>query len=311
MFLIDEKITVRRLEVLLAFLEAGTIARAAEQLGTSAVSVHRALKSLEEGLRCPLFLQEGRNLVPQESARELAEAAKETIRTLQHGIDNARAAGGYSSDQLRIGSMYSLTIRLVPRLLVELKVHKPLMQIDLVLDSNEKLLQKLRSGHIDAALIELPQEQPDDLEMLPIFDDELMFAAPMDWQGSDSSVVDLERCSKERFVSLTDDFATGRDMQRMLAKAGFNADIVMRTGDIFSLMSLVSGGVGCSLLPARAKEVFSDKIQWLGLEHKYRHSQRIGLVCMKSRERSPNVLSLLRACRIVRTQLEKEGLKSA
>ncbi|MBH0310806.1 LysR family transcriptional regulator [Alcaligenes faecalis] len=105
MFLIDEKITVRRLEVLLAFLEAGTIARAAEQLGTSAVSVHRALKSLEEGLRCPLFLQEGRNLVPQESARELAEAAKETIRTLQHGIDNARAAGGYSSDQLRIGSM--------------------------------------------------------------------------------------------------------------------------------------------------------------------------------------------------------------
>ncbi|HBJ68971.1 MAG TPA: LysR family transcriptional regulator, partial [Alcaligenes faecalis] len=156
MFLIDEKITVRRLEVLLAFLEAGTIARAAEQLGTSAVSVHRALKSLEEGLRCPLFLQEGRNLVPQESARELAEAAKETIRTLQHGIDAAREAGGYSSDQLRIGSMYSLTIRLVPRLLVELKVHKPLLQIDLVLDSNEKLLQKLRGGHIDAALIELP-----------------------------------------------------------------------------------------------------------------------------------------------------------
>jgi LysR family malonate utilization transcriptional regulator len=65
--------------------------------------------------------------------------------------------------------------------------------------------------------------------------------------------------------------------------------------------------VGCSLLPARAKAVFSDKIQWLSLEPKYRHSQRIGLVCMKSRERSPNVLSLLRACRIVRTQLEKEG----
>ncbi len=310
MFLIDEKITVRRLEVLLAFLEAGTIARAAEHLGTSAVSVHRALKSLEEGLRCPLFLQEGRNLVPQESARELAEAAKETIRTLQHGIDAAREAGGYSSDQVRIGSMYSLTIRLVPRLLVELKVHKPLLQIDLVLDSNEKLLQKLRGGHIDAALIELPPAQPD-LEVLPIFDDELLFAAPMAWRGSESPVVDLALCSKERFVSLTDDFATGRDMQRMLAKAGFEADIVMRTGDIFSLMSLVSGGVGCSLLPARAKEVFADKIQWLSLEPEYRHSQRIGLVCMKSRERSPNVLSLLRACRIVRTQLEKEAKKTA
>src|SRR5688572_30947595 len=56
---IDEQVTFRKLEVLLAFLESGSLGRAAERLGTSAVSVHRALHSLEAGVRCPLFRPEG------------------------------------------------------------------------------------------------------------------------------------------------------------------------------------------------------------------------------------------------------------
>lgn len=59
---IDEKITFRKLEVLLAFMQTGNLARIAEQMDTTAVSIHRALHSLEEGLGCPLFRNEGRNL---------------------------------------------------------------------------------------------------------------------------------------------------------------------------------------------------------------------------------------------------------
>jgi len=52
---IDEQITLRKLEVLLAFLRTGNLAQAGESLGISAVSVHRALHSLEEAMRCALF----------------------------------------------------------------------------------------------------------------------------------------------------------------------------------------------------------------------------------------------------------------
>ena len=51
---IDDQITFRKLEMLLAFIDAGNLARAAERLDTSAVSVHRALRTLEEAMRCPL-----------------------------------------------------------------------------------------------------------------------------------------------------------------------------------------------------------------------------------------------------------------
>ena len=46
---IDEDITFRKLEILLAFMETGNLARAAERLDISTVSVHRALHSLEAG----------------------------------------------------------------------------------------------------------------------------------------------------------------------------------------------------------------------------------------------------------------------
>lgn len=110
---IDEEITFRKLEILLAFMETGNLARAAELLGVSAASVHRALHSLETGTRCALFRVEGRNLLPNEAARALAETAREVLRTMSDGIRSTRELAGYAADRIRIGSLYSLTHRVV------------------------------------------------------------------------------------------------------------------------------------------------------------------------------------------------------
>ena len=57
--LIDEEFTLKKLEIFLAFMRTGNLTRAAAELQTSNVSVHRAIHSLENALRCPLFKHEG------------------------------------------------------------------------------------------------------------------------------------------------------------------------------------------------------------------------------------------------------------
>lgn len=57
------EITFRKLSIFMTFMEKGNIARTAETLGLSGVSVHRALHTLEENVRCPLFAHKGRNLI--------------------------------------------------------------------------------------------------------------------------------------------------------------------------------------------------------------------------------------------------------
>src|SRR5690349_4690076 len=171
---IDEEITFRKLEILLAFMEAGNLARAAEQLGVSTVSVHRALHSLEAGTRCSLFRLEGRNLQPNDAAQALAEVAREVLRTMAEGIRSTRELAGYAADRIRIGSLYSLTSGTVPGLIMGLKLRRPEIQAELVLGSNADLLVKLRDGAIDAALVGKPDDVAD-LETQELFEDDIFF----------------------------------------------------------------------------------------------------------------------------------------
>ncbi len=45
-------------------MRCGNLSKTATEMQLSNVSVHKALHSLESALRCPLFKNEGRNLIP-------------------------------------------------------------------------------------------------------------------------------------------------------------------------------------------------------------------------------------------------------
>src|SRR5690349_13157325 len=274
---IDEEITFRKLEILLAFMEAGNLARAAEQLGVSAVSVHRALHSLEAGTRCSLFRLEGRNLQANDAAQALAEVAREVLRTMAEGIRSTREIAGYAADRIRIGSLYSLTSGTVPALIMGLKLRRPEIQAELVLGSNADLLVKLRDGAIDAALVGKPDDAAD-LETQELFEDDIFFAARAGSPYAEQAEVDLAACADERFVSLTEGFVTTTRFADAFRVAGFAPNVVMTTGDIFSLMNLVGGGIGCTLLPGRIRPVLPREVRLVPLLPKFRMLQKISVV---------------------------------
>lgn len=300
---VDDDITLRQLQVLLAFMEAGNLARAAERLQTSSVSVHRALHGLEEAVRCVLFRQEGRNLVPTAAAHRLAETARDMSRLLADGVRSTRELAGYAADRLRIGSLYSLTSRAVPALVLGLKQRKPGVQAELMLGSNADLLAKLRDGAIEAALMAQPTGAAD-IESEPLFEDEAFFAAPAQSAYAQLAEVDLGACTGERFVSLTEGFATHDSFVEAFRIAGFAPQIAMHTGDIFSLMNLVDGGVGCTLLPGRVRNVLPANVRLVPLQARYSVRHSIALCFLRSRERDPNLLALLAVARTLKTTLQ-------
>ncbi|MGH8375107.1 MAG: LysR family transcriptional regulator, partial [Pseudomonas sp.] len=99
--LIDEELTLKKLEVFLAFMRTGNLARAAAELQTSNVSVHRAIHSLESALRCPLFKHEGRSLTPLESAYVLEERAQKLIQDVVETVRLTREAAGFSAERFK------------------------------------------------------------------------------------------------------------------------------------------------------------------------------------------------------------------
>lgn len=293
---VNEEITFRKLETLIAFMETGNLARAAERLEVSTVSVHRAVHSLEVGLCCPLFRHEGRNLHPTDAARALADTARVVLRTMSEGVRATRELAGYSANRIRIGALHSLTIHTVPQMLIGIGERVPALATELVLGSSAELHRKLREGAIDAALMAMPEGNLELVSQL-LFTDELYFATHADSRHAAEHSIDLGVCWDENFISLMEGFSTDKALAEAFRLAGFIPNVVMRTSDVFSLMNLVSGGIGCTLLPGRVREMVPQKVKLIPLQRSYLLRQSVVLSFLRTRERDPNLLDLLAVCR--------------
>ncbi|CCJ76665.1 LysR family transcriptional regulator [Cronobacter muytjensii] len=304
---IDDDITFRKLSIFMAFMEKGNIARTAEALGLSTVSVHRALHSLEEGVRCPLFVHKGRSLVGLPAAETLLEYCQEAIGLMVRGIEETRRTAGVGQGRLRVGTLYSLTLETVPRLLMGMKLRRPDLELDLTMGSNQVLLNMLEDNGLDAILISVSEAQIDRkmLEVTPLFNDDIYLAAPASEALDTRREADLRDYKNRKFVSLAEGFATYAGFQEAFHVAGFEPDIVTRVNDIFSMLSLVQAGVGFSLVPGRMKKLYENDLQLLKLAEPYQMRQQIALVFARSRERDPTLLALAAECRMYALSLSK------
>ena len=295
---ISEEITLKKLEVFLTFMRVNNLARASELLGQSAVSVHRALHSLEEGLGCPLFRREGRNLIPLETAHVFAEHAKDAIEACEEGMKRVRDVAGFNAPRLQLGSLYSLTLHCIPRVVVGLKLRKPTLDINLTMGSNRDLLRGLAEGNLDAIIIGLIEPVTgNDLVSVPLFDDTIYLAAPVGSPYAHHAEIDLAQMKDEKFLALNEGFVTSQSFFQAFERGGLRPQIVMEVSDIFSLINLVSEGMGYGLLPGRIG-AFSARMQLIPLAPKYASQQSVALVLPKSRERDPNMLALAAECRM-------------
>ena len=80
---IDEELTLKNTDFL-AFMRCGNLSKTAAEMQLSNVSVHKALHSLESALRCPLFKNEGRNLIPLKVLMYLKNGRKNRTRHFYH-----------------------------------------------------------------------------------------------------------------------------------------------------------------------------------------------------------------------------------
>ncbi|MFC3608189.1 LysR family transcriptional regulator [Stutzerimonas tarimensis] len=309
---IDEELTFKKLEIFLAFMRSGNLSRAAEELGTSTVSVHRALHSLENALRCPLFRRDGRKLSPLESAHVLEDRAQKLVGDMLETVRVTREAAGFSAERFRLGALYSLTVKTVPQLIMGLKLRRSALNIDLVMGSNIDLLYRLKNLELDAILVSLNESVNDpDCESLPLFRDDIFLAVPADSPYANQSEVDLADLRDSTFLTLSQGFATHQDGARVFQQAGFEPKVAMQVSDIFTLLSMVSSGVGYALLPGRIAAVYENRVRLIPLQERYRLQQQIGVVFLRAKERDPNLLALLAECRLYAGRAENERTPAA
>lgn len=300
---IDDELTLKKIQIFLAFMRCGNLTKTAIEMQISNVSVHKALHSLESALRCPLFKHEGRSLIPLKSAYVLQENAQKLVQDMITTVNKTREAAGFAAKVLHLGSLYSLTVNTIPNVISRLKLRRGELDIQLLLSSNLDLVKKLKSTELDAIIVALNATTDDpDFESLPMFEDKIFLAVNKNSALANMYEVDLASLKDETFLTLSKGFATRSDSDEVFENAGIDPKVFLEVSDIFTLISMVSTGVGLALLPGRISTIHESSVKLIPLKGAKQIKQEIGLVFLKSKERDPNLLALIAECRMFAKQ---------
>jgi DNA-binding transcriptional LysR family regulator len=95
------------------------------------------------------------------------------------GLEATRKVAGVGQGRLRIGTLYSLTLETVPRIIMGMKLRRPELELDLTMGSNQMLLDMLEDDALDAILIATNEGEFNNtaFDVVPLFEDDI-FSPP-------------------------------------------------------------------------------------------------------------------------------------
>lgn len=168
------KVSSSQLRALIAIWESGSFSLAADRIGISQPSVHRAARDLEKLAGVPFFAPSRKGVELTQSAEEFARSIKLAAAELQQGYDEVTLSQGQDSTRITVGSMPFSRTSILPSAIHDLLNDNGGVQIRTVEGPYHELLRHLRYGELDFLIGALRDPAPaSDIEQEKLFDDPL------------------------------------------------------------------------------------------------------------------------------------------
>jgi DNA-binding transcriptional LysR family regulator len=174
------RIDLNLLVVLDAILTEGGITRASEKLCLSQPAISHALNRLRELFNDPLFVREGRAMLPTPLARKLAGPVRAILRNLENTLNDLEQFDPATAEKrftIAVRDVFEAT--LLPPLMATLATIAPRVDIVTVRANRRDLDTELRGGTLDAAL-DMLLPLPETIRRTSVFQDSLVVAVRRD-----------------------------------------------------------------------------------------------------------------------------------
>ncbi|HJW06438.1 MAG TPA: LysR substrate-binding domain-containing protein [Rhodanobacter sp.] len=160
------------MRTLVAILQLGSLGRAAQKIGRSPSAASQQIRKLESQLGQPLFRKQGRNMVLTESGELVHSYAR---RILELNDEAARSVAGRSVEgAVRFGLPGDFAETWLPAALGQFKRAHPAVRVDVEVERNGRLLERLDRGEFDLVLAMGHGNRPDARRLATL---------PMTWIG--------------------------------------------------------------------------------------------------------------------------------
>ncbi|ELA08790.1 LysR family transcriptional regulator [Moraxella macacae 0408225] len=149
-------ITLRQLEFALAIAKYKHFKRAAEECNISQSALSLGIAELEKQLDTQIFERNNKQVLITPIGEEILERAKRIFSEVNDLITKAQLHQTPLVYPMTIGIIPTIAPFLLPKVLPKLREDYPNVQLSIVEEQTERLIEKVRHGMIDTAIIALP-----------------------------------------------------------------------------------------------------------------------------------------------------------
>ncbi|MFD3624260.1 LysR substrate-binding domain-containing protein [Streptomyces sp. NPDC001273] len=247
--------TLAQLRAFAAVAEHLHFRDAAAATGTSQPALSGAVSSLEETLGVTLVERTTRKVLLSPAGERLAARAKSVLAEVGALMEEADALRAPFTGVLRLGVIPTVAPYVLPTVLRLVRDRYPLLDLQVHEEQTANLLDGLARGRLDLLLLAVPLGVPGVTE-LPLFDEDFVLVTPIDhWLGGRQGIP--REVLRELNLLLLDEGHCLRDQALDICREAGRAGVAATTtaAGLSTLVQLVAGGLGVTLLPRTAVEV--------------------------------------------------------
>ena len=272
---------IQSIKAFITVSETGSFSRAAEALFLTQPAISKRIQALEHTLGITLFDRIGKSVRLTEAGHALLPSCRrilDEIAESQRIISNLRQS---TSGILSLATSHHIGLHRLPPVLREFASSYPDVELKLSFMDSEQACRQIINGTIEVAIITLPDEGNDRLELKPVWNDPLCIAVSRHHALASETSCTIKRLLKYAAILPS----RGTYTRQLIDDAlGLDAPVntLLETHYLETIKAMVKTGLGWSMLP---QSMLDESLTALDIKH-VRTTRQLGTVVHSMRTKS-------------------------
>jgi DNA-binding transcriptional LysR family regulator len=241
---------LRQLEYFVTVTEEANFTRAAERIHVAQPAISAQIQRLERELGQPLLDRSRRTVRltgAGEAALPFARAALAAVAEIYVAVEELTQL---VRGTVMIGTVTSHSVD-IAGLLADYHADHPNVEITLSTDSSDALIDSVRTGGLDAAIVSVgPDERPQGLGVEVVTDEAIQAAVSTTDEFASRKTVRLADLAERQLIALPVGAGIRHQFDDACAKAGVKPRIAFEASTPLALADLAERGLGVAIVPA-------------------------------------------------------------
>ncbi|HLY13299.1 MAG TPA: LysR family transcriptional regulator [Candidatus Limnocylindrales bacterium] len=256
-------ITLRQLEYFVAVVDEGSFTAAAELLHVTQPGLSQQIQALERELGGPLLERLPRKVRLTPAGRTALPHARASLAHADRATSAAKRASGVDAGELHVGTLFSISVGVLPKALKAWRVKYPDVQVRLVeFRRTQDLIATMEAGMADVAVGPTPPGWTGPIEVIGV-EEFVIAAAPGVELPTDGLTVRMADLADREWVHFTPPSGLSDILEEACRAAGFEPRAAVKTEQAPSALALALEGLGLTLVPGNVVPPdFRGQVLW-------------------------------------------------